>query len=99
MSLKPEFTKAAETREERQARLEELAKALDDSLRNPKTPQPRLTPDGKLRYDGDALARSNIINQRVDISKQLEQIKAEIQEKERSMDLDKKKGLSKSRSL
>lgn len=57
------------------------AKALDDALRQPKNPHRHLTPSGTLKRDGQELARQEATARRVDISKQLESTKAELEAK------------------
>ena len=97
--MKSLFTQTAETLEQRKARLEKQAKALSDSLQKPNNPQPRLTPDGKLRRDGQDIARKATEHQRVDIDKQLETLREQLQEKEKSREMERERSVTKSRSM
>jgi hypothetical protein len=93
MSTQPDFKKASETREQKQARLEAQAKALDDSLRKSQLPQPRLTPNGTLKRDGQDLARDAMNAKRVDIAKELESIKADLKERDKSQEKERGRSL------
>jgi len=97
-SSKGGFNQAVERSEtplEKKKRLEAQAKALDESLRRPPTPTMKLTPDGQLRRDGDQFAKEEINRQRVDIFKELEDVKAQI--KEQGLDKDKDKDIDRDR--
>lgn len=80
--MSPKFNKAAETLEERQARLEAYGKALDESLRKPPQQQVHLTPSGQLRRGADQLAQQAVEQRRIDINEEVERIKKELAERE-----------------
>lgn len=70
--------KAGETYDKRKAKLEKHANALDERLRTPQTPGQHLRPKGVIRQDGDQTARNALTQQRVNIAKELESIKKQM---------------------
>jgi len=78
---------AGETYEKRLTALQEKGKAIDKFLRTPQAPRQQLVPKGQMRAQGLAKARQEIGKQRVDISKEINQIRQRLEkQKQRQKD-------------
>ncbi|MEM9668898.1 MAG: hypothetical protein AAF950_08225 [Pseudomonadota bacterium] len=73
--------KAGETYASRKEALEAQAKAIEERLLTPQTPQPRLQPKGQVAASGNAIARSELEKTRVDIGAELKSIQKDMEKR------------------
>lgn len=73
--------KSGETYASRKEALEAQAKAIEERLLTPQTPQPRLQPKGQLAVSGNAIARSELEKKRVDIGAELKSIQKDMEKR------------------
>ena len=79
---------AGETYEKRLAALKTKGQAIDKFLRTPQTPRQQLVPKGQMRQQGLFKARQEIGKQRVDITKEINQIRKRL-DKQKQQQKDK----------
>ena len=70
--------KASQTYASREAELEAHANKIDEFLRTPQKPGVHFTPSGQMRRNAQAHAHDALNQKRVDINKELENIKQEM---------------------
>ena len=79
---------AGETYEKRLAALKTKGQAIDKFLRTPQTPRQHLVPKGQMRAQGLFKAHQEIDKQRVDITKEINQIRKRL-DKQKQQQRDK----------
>jgi len=79
---------AGETHEKRLDALKAKGQAIDKFLRTPQAPRQQLVPNGQMRAQGLFKARQEIGKQRVDITKEISQIRKRL-DKQKQQQKDK----------
>lgn len=93
MALKNDFNRnGSETYASKQEALQKRADNIEKMLNTPRNPQPQLKPKGELRTLGDKHARQQLQQRRVDIFKELDQLKKE-RAQTKQPELEQKKSL------
>ncbi|MEX6633423.1 hypothetical protein [Hyphococcus lacteus] len=75
---KPFNAKSNQTYASREAELEAHASQIDEYLKTPKAPGSHFTPQGEMRRNGTQYAHNALAQKRVDITRELSDIKQEM---------------------